>query len=236
MPDAALFKQYNSILKKVPLFEGISEENRASMLACIGARAAEFPRGADIVRAGEQTRGVGVLLAGEAQVCKEDAFGRRSIITDLGKGDVFGEVFVCAGIRKSPVTVIALADAAALFLDYERMINTCSASCPFHAMLIRNMLKILAQKNLGLNRKIDYLTIKSLRGRIAAYLLSLASEQAWETVRVPFDRNGLADYLGADRSALSRELGRMRDEGLVAYHKNEFHILEREKLRELYPH
>lgn len=226
--------QYGPVLKKVPLFEGITDGDRMGMLACIGAGAAQYARGADIVRAGEETKGVGVLLDGRAQVFRDDAFGRRSVITNVGRGDVFGEVFACAGIRQSPVTVTALTDAAALFLDYDRMLNTCASSCPFHTMMIRNMLRILAQKSLGLNRKIDYLSIRSLRSRIAAYLLGLAPGE--QEFRIPFDRSGLADYLCADRSALSRELGRMRDEGLICYHKNVFRVLERERLLELYPH
>lgn len=216
-----------------PLFEGIEGDDLDSMLSCLNAKIASFPRGANIVCAGDEISNIGVVLSGEVHVSKDDAFGRRQIIANLKAGDTFSEVFVCSGIEESPVTVTAATNADILFIDYASSIKRCTKSCAFHTKLIENMLSILAQKNIALGAKIDYLSTKSLRSRIAAYLLNESRKQAGDLFCIPFSRNGLADYLGADRSALSRELSRMKADGLIEYWKNSFKIIDKEGLRRI---
>jgi CRP-like cAMP-binding protein len=221
----------SSLNIKSPLFEGIEDDDLDSMLRCLGANIASFPRGATIVCAGDEISNIGVVLSGEVHVSKDDAFGRRQIIANLKAGDTFSEVFVCSGIEESPVTVTAATNADILFIDYASSIKRCTNSCAFHTKLIENMLSILAQKNIALSAKIDYLSTKSLRSRIAAYLLNESRKQAGDLFCIPFSRNGLADYLGSDRSALSRELSRMKADGLIEYWKNSFKIIDKEGLR-----
>lgn len=223
----------SSLNIKSPLFEGIEGDDLDSMLSCLNAKIASFPRGTNIVCAGDEISNIGVVLSGEVHVSKDDAFGRRQIIANLKPGDTFSEVFVCAGIEESPVTVAATTNADILFIDYASSIKRCTKSCIFHTKLIENMLSLLAQKNIVLSAKIDYLSTKSLRSRIAAYLLDESKKQASDLFYIPFNRNGLADYLGADRSAISRELSRMRDDGLIEYWKNSFKIIDRKALQKV---
>lgn len=215
----------SSLNIKSPLFEDIEDDDLDSMLSCLNAKTAPFPRGANIVCAGDNIVNIGIVLSGEVHVSKDDAFGHRQIIANLEPGDTFSEVFVCAGINESPVTVTAATDADILFIDYASSIKRCTKSCIFHTKLIENMLSLLAQKNIALSLKLDYLSIKNLRGRIAAYLLNESEKQASDLFYIPFNRNGLAEYLGADRSAISRELSRMRNDGLIEYWKNSFKII-----------
>lgn len=223
----------SSLNIKSPLFENIEGDDLDSMLSCLNAKIASFPRGANIVCAGDEISNIGVVLSGEVHVSKDDAFGRRQIIANLKPGDTFSEVFVCAGIEESPVTVAATTNADILFIDYASSIKRCTKSCIFHTKLIENMLSLLAQKNIALSAKIDYLSTKSLRSRIAAYLLNESRKQAGDLFCIPFSRNGLADYLGSDRSALSRELSRMRADGLIEYWKNSFKIIDRKALQKV---
>ncbi|AEE95454.1 transcriptional regulator, Crp/Fnr family [Mahella australiensis 50-1 BON] len=223
----------SSLNIKSPLFEGIEDDDLDAMLSCLNAKAASFPRGDNIVCAGDEISNIGVVLFGEVNVSKDDAFGRRQIIANLKAGDTFSEVFVCAGINESPVTVTAATNADILFIDYAFSIKRCTKSCIFHTKLIENMLSLLAQKNIALSAKIDYLSTKSLRSRIAAYLLDESKKQTSDLFYIPFNRNGLADYLGADRSAISRELSRMRDDGLIEYWKNSFKIIDRKALQKV---
>ncbi|MBZ4665130.1 Crp/Fnr family transcriptional regulator [Mahella sp.] len=221
----------SSLNIKSPLFEGIGDDDLDSMLCCIGANIASFARGANIVCTGDEISNIGVVLSGEVHVSKDDVFGRRQIMANLKPGDTFSEVFVCSGIEESPVTVTAATNADILFIDYASSIKRCTKSCTFHTKLIENMLSILAQKNIALSTKIDYLSTKSLRSRIAAYLLNESRKQASDLFCIPFSRNGLAEYLGADRSALSRELSRMKADGLIEYWKNSFKIIDKDGLR-----
>ena len=216
------------MLRRVGLFEGIADGELNGMLRCIGAAERRYQKDEFILHAGDDVPGVGIVLHGGVQVIKEDFEARRTIMANLGPGDLFQEAFACAGIKKSPVAVLAAADAGVLFIDCGRIVTVCGNACAYHARLIRNMLRLLADKNLALNRKVDYLLIRSLRGKLAAYLLEHSGGGA--QVGIPFDRGGLADYLSADRSALSRELGRMRAEGIIDFYKNSFKINDRAAL------
>jgi CRP-like cAMP-binding protein len=224
------FNKYKDIFKNVSLFDGIAEEDMEKMLDCIGTAAKSYEKDELIFRAGGEVPGVGIVLGGALLVFKEDIFARRSVMTSLEAGDIFGEVFACADIKKSPVAVAASTRAEVMFLSFDRIINICSSACGFHVQLINNMLRLLAQKNLVLNKKIDYLMIKGLRERLAAFLLEQSGQMQSMQFEIPFDRSGLADFLNADRSALSRELGRMKAEGLIDFYKNSFKLLDEMKL------
>jgi CRP-like cAMP-binding protein len=221
-----LTAKYMEILLKVSLFDGIAPIELEALLGCIGARQKNYLKDEYIINAGDDVTGVGIVLAGSVQVLKEDKDARRTILAGLSIGDIFQEVFACAGIKKSPVTVLATSSADILFVDYEKIVHSCANSCNFHSRLISNMLRILAGKNLDLNKKIDFLSIKSLRERLTAYLLEQSTMSMSRSFELPFDRSGVADYLNADRSAVSRELSRMKQEGLIDYYKNSFKLLD----------
>jgi CRP-like cAMP-binding protein len=221
-----LTAKYMEILLKVSLFDGIAQNELEALLSCIGARQKIFLKDDYIINAGDDVTGVGIVLAGSVQVFKEDKDARRTILAGLSIGDIFQEVLACAGIKKSPVTVLATSSADILFVDYEKIVHSCANSCNFHSRLISNMLRILAGKNLDLNKKIDFLSIKSLRERLTAYLLEQSTMSMSRSFELPFDRSGVADYLNADRSAVSRELSRMKQEGLIDYYKNSFKLLD----------
>ena len=225
-------KNYYQLLNKIKLFEQINQMEIDPLLQCLEARELCYEQGDFILSQGDNLNGVGIILIGSVDIIKEDFFGKRSIITNLNAPDYFGEVFVCAGIEISPVSVVASSKSTILFIDYHRIINTCTKSCNHHGMLIKNMLKIIASKNLMLNKKIDYLLIKGLRERIASYLMDRFSQTKKASLLLPFDRAELADFLNVDRSALSRELSRMKADGLIDYQKKYFQLLNLEVLEE----
>ena len=90
------------------------------------------------------------------------------------------------------------------------------------SILSRTLLQISLRKNLALSQRIFCTTPKTIRGRLLVYLSNQAAKAGSNYFKIPFDRQGLADYLNVDRSALSKELGKMRDEGILTTWKNEF--------------
>ncbi|MFO7160047.1 MAG: helix-turn-helix domain-containing protein, partial [[Clostridium] cellulosi] len=110
---------------------------------------------------------------------------------------------------------------------------TCNNACEFHSRLIQNMLKVLAQKNLFMNNKITYLTLKGMRQKIASYLLSQIEKTGKDRFEIPYSRTELADFLNVDRSAMSRELSRMKKEGLIDFNRNTFSVLDKQALCDL---
>lgn len=214
-------EQYFSLLGKNPLFASVGEENLSSMLTCLEAKVQAVPKDSYALRAGEKPETIGVLLEGKLQITREDAEGNRALLAVLMPGDFYGETLVCAGVPQSPVSILALSPSKILRLDVRKLITVCSHACLFHTTVIRNLVWVMARKNLHLQSRMEVLDQKSIRDRILLYL-SMQEKKHGEAFTVPFNRNELADYLAVDRSALSRELGRLRDEGALDFHKNQF--------------
>lgn len=217
------------LLKQIPLFQGIETHELKSLLSCLGAICKSYEKGETVIMAGSRAEQIGIVLAGTVQVIKEDLVGNRTIIGNVDKCELFAEVFACASVDVVPISVIASGDCTVMWVSFRKIVTACPSSCVFHTKLIENMMKILAVKNLALNRKIDCLSKRSIREKLIAYLISVADHQKNLTFSIPFDRNELADYLCVDRSAMSRELGRMRNEGLIDYYRNTFRILSRDE-------
>jgi len=214
-------------------FDQINDLEIENIAVSLNSKYKSYSKGDVIISQDDPIKGIGIILLGNVDIIKEDYFGKRSILANLKAPDFFGEVFVCAGITKSPVSVIANEETEIMLIDYNRIISSCSNSCSHHTQLIKNMLKLIANKNLVLNRKIDYLLIKSLRQKIATYLLDRFTVLGTKDFQIPFARAELADYLNVDRSALSRELSRMMSEGLISYNKKNFQLIELEALEEI---
>jgi len=207
----------------IPLFQGIARDELEKMLDCLSARVARYNKGRFILTAGDDIKSVGIILSGVVQIIKEDADGNSVIITEINARGLFGESFACAGVAKSPISVAAAEDAEIMLIDYRRIVASCTSSCPFHTKLIENMLKLVAQKNLLLNQKIDVLSKRTIRGKVMCFLEAAGGGPGPFTI--PYNREEMAQYLCADRSALSYELCRMRDEGIIKFSRNTFEIL-----------
>lgn len=210
-------------VKNNPLFQGIAFSDFEAMLSCLSAKTASYEKNEIILLAGDPVNFVGLILSGSVKIVKEDPDGRIAILTVLSVSQVFGEVFACAGIDHSPITIQAAEKAEILFINYRKIIKSCSAACPFHAKLIENMLKLVAVNNLLLNQKIEILSQKTTRKKLLSYFDS--QRGAAKRFTIPFNREELARYLCVDRSAMSNELCKMRDEGLIKFQKNTVELL-----------
>jgi len=219
-----------ALLSKAQLFEGISKEELESLLLCLGASFRSYVKGQYLISAGDTIRSIGIIMSGTVDIVKEDALGRRSIVNKLGPLDMFAEAMVCAGISISPVSVQSLSALRICYIDYHKVVRSCGSACGFHSRLIQNMLHILAVKAIIFNKKLDYLLLKGMRERITAYLLDQSAGSGSLEFKIPFNREEMADFLAVDRSAMSRELGKMRNEGLIDFRKNRFVILDKKRL------
>lgn len=218
-------KQFVPLLKKIDLFHEISEEELTFLLQCLDSTIKSYPKDSILYLSGTKVSQVGILLSGELQVVREDIAGNRTILTVLGPGELFGETFVCAEIDKSPVTVLATMPSEVMMIQFRHMITTCNSGCSFHTKLIENMMKTLARKNIYLNSKIQILSQRSTREKIMEYLMLQAEREEKIKFSIPYSRNELADFLCVDRSAMSRELSKMQDDGLILVEKNKFQLL-----------
>jgi len=217
-------EKYLDILKKCILFRGISDKDIIAMLACLNAKVINVGKGDFVFNEGDPAEYVGILLSGEAQILRDDFFGNRTIVAAVMPGELFGESFACADIEELPVSVMASEKGEIMLIDCRRIITTCESSCVFHNMIIHNLIKVLAAKNLAFNKKIEITAKRTTRDKLMAYLMSQAKANGNSSFKIPFNRQELADYLGVERSAMSKELSRMKSDGMIDYDRSWFRM------------
>lgn len=213
------------LLASTPLFAGVAEGDIEKMLKCLSIHRRRYEKDAYIASDDQPAEEIGVVLRGGVHLIKEDYWGNRAIITHIAAGGVFGEACSCAGVQAMPVSVVAAERSDILFLNYRKVTTTCSNACPFHAALIRNLLGLVAGKNLMLTNKISHLVKRTTREKLLSFFSEQAELAGSSAFTIPYDRQELADYLSVDRSAMSTALGKLRDEGLLEFRRNWFHLL-----------
>ncbi len=207
------------------LFQGIRQEDMDAMLHCTGYHMANFRKGQIIALEAEQIKHVGIVVSGAVDMIKEDLWGNKTLLLRLGKSEMFGETFACSDDNRSVVTFAAAEETEVLFIPFHKIMHTCSMACAFHQRLVENMVRIIAAKNRELMRKVEIISKKTLREKILTYLSVQAQTHDARYFEIPLGRLELAEYLCADRSALTRELTSMKADGLIDYDKNFFRIL-----------
>lgn len=218
-----LDSDYEIILKSV-LFKGIERNELASLLSCLNVQKRTYKKGEMVLRAGDKISSVGLLLSGSAHIERFDYWGGRHIVTAILPGEIFGESYAASPESIINVSVQADEDLSLLFMNLSKMLHLCSSTCSFHARLIDNLVFILALRNLTLNEKLTYVTQHTLRDKILSYLSAESIRQHSSYFDIPFDRQQLADYLNAERSALSSELSRLKKDGIIDFQKNHFYL------------
>lgn len=198
-------EEYFDILSQCSLFSGISRQEMGLMLNCLGGKITCIAKGKPVFLEGNPARFMGVVLSGTVQIVRDDYYGNRSVLTVVSPGGLFGEAFACAGVETLPVSAIALQNCAVLLLDCKRVLTGCSNACPFHSRLVRNLLQGIARKNLMLTSKIRCMSQKTTQEKLMEFLMEQAKQQAKAEFIIPYDRQALADYLGVERSAMSKE-------------------------------
>ena len=215
-------QDYICSIRKCYLFDGIKDEQLADAIKLLNGRIKKVVKDDYVVQLGGTMQYAGLLLKGKIESSfQNENFDQITMHTFTG-GYLFGEGLVINHAKNSPVQVRAVEDSVVLFIDLE-MIYAAAEKSPIRNILARNLIKSLAKKNLILNQKVRILSQKSLRDRIFIYLRTLPKDKDGY-VRIPFTQTALAEYLGVNRSALSRELGRMQNEGLLIVNKGKMKL------------
>ncbi|WP_178624339.1 cyclic nucleotide-binding domain-containing protein [Frisingicoccus sp.] len=211
-----------NFLSKTVLFRGMTGTDIENMLDRLGAKQRHFSKGDIIFQAGDVIRSLGLVLSGHVNIENDDIWGNKSILDNIGPGQVFAETYACIPGEPMMVSVVASEAVDVLFLNVGQGIQNSSGENPGWGRLIQNLLAVSAQKNLNLSRRIFHTSPKSIRGRLLSYLSYQAARQRSLQFTIPFNRQQLADYLSVDRSAMSNELSKMQREGLLTVNRNYF--------------
>jgi len=208
-----------------PLFQGISSYEIPGLLDCVHAKKSTFKAGELILEEGTRVNAFGLMLSGTGRTIKWDPNGRQVIITMLEPGSLIGVMLAASPGATSPLTVEATSDCTVLMIPFGRVINSCGKNCPKHVKLVHNYICALAEKGLELHERINCLLEATVRNKILTYLTRISVQENTRVFTVPLNRNVMAEYLNVERSALSRELSNMKNDGLIDYHRNNFRLL-----------
>ena len=219
-------EKYFEILSASPLFAGISREEWGLMMSCLGAKVVTADKGEPVFLEGDKAGFLGLVLEGSVQIVHDDYYGNRSVLTHADVGDIFAEAYACANVDTMPVSGYALHSSKVMFFACKKMLTVCANACRFHNQLVKNLLQVVAQKNLNLSRKIQFMSRKTTREKLMAYLSDCAKKAGNSEFTIPFDRQTLADFLGVERSAMSAELGKLQKDGILRTKGSNFCLLK----------
>ena len=199
----------------VALFQGISDEEYTTLIKCLSPKIKHFAKNEILLLTGDSVHHVGIIVDGTASAYLDHSSGSHTLITNLTSKSTFGEVLVSSRTHKSPVTIYATSDTTIALIEYDRVFSMCATACSAHSTFLQNMIKTISDKYFYLFNRIAILREKTLRSKIIAYLYSLSENGASSSVTIPYSKTMLADYILANRSALSKELRKMEDEELI---------------------
>lgn len=224
------YRVHYTVLRRTSLFRSMSDADLDVLMGCFSPHIRRYRRGELLLMAGYETRELGIVLEGEITAAKPMPDGSAVVMTHMGPGGVFADV-LAGGRNKSPVTVTAALPCRVLYLPCEALLRPCGALHKAHLQLLHNWLETISSKYFALDRRLELLCCKSLRGRICLWLLEQREQAGADTFTTPLTRAELASYLNCDRSALCRELSRMQEAGLVELFRRSFKLPDPEKLR-----
>ena len=215
-------KKILPVIRSSQLFSGISENELSAVLSCLDTRKESFPKDTFLMRVGDTAESIGLVLSGSVLIIQEDIWGNRNILSKSGPGQTFAAAYACAPGSVLNVSVVAETPVDVMFLNVKRVLNVCSSACAHHNRIVQNLLGELAVKNLRLGEKLTHMGQRTTRAKLMSYLSAEAQRLGKYEFDIPFSRQQLADYLAVERSGLSLELGKMKKDGLLDFHKGHF--------------
>lgn len=217
-------KKFLPVLLDSELFSGMDSDSISSFLECMGAIVRKYSKDEIIFHMGDYTKQIAIILVGSVLNVKEDIWGRRHILAIIKSGETLAESFAAAKESILTVNAIANSDCELLFLNIDKMLSVCSLACNAHNRVIRNLISVLAEKNLMFNEKITHMSRRNTREKLLSYLSSEARKQKSLSFDIPFDRQQLADYLSVERAAMSVELSKLQKDGLLKTKNKHFEL------------
>lgn len=218
-------EQYFEVLEKCPLFKGVQRDDISGILKCFEVKIKEYRKGETVFLQGDAVNFFGVVLEGSIQIIRNDYYGNRSIVTTAMPSQLFAETFAFTKASSVPLSAWASSDSTIMLINPEKIIGQCSRACSFHSRIISNLIKVMASKNLEINKKLEIVSKRTTRDKLMTYLFLTSQELGIKSFTVPFNRQELADYLEVDRSGLSAEISKLKKDGKLLCRRSEFTIL-----------
>lgn len=213
-----------AVLIHSTLFSECSAEEIAQLCTVLHAMERHYAKGSFLIRAGDALPAFGLLLSGSVQVFMDDLDGNRILMADVSPGSTFAEAMACSGVAESPISAVAVQESSILWFYANLLMEPTFFADPLCARFATNFIRTMATRSLRFNDRIQVLSKKSIREKLITFFSQQMHYQRSRQIVLSMDRSALADYLGVDRTALSRELSHMRKDNILSFHKNHFTI------------
>lgn len=200
---------------ELPLFRGNTDADALRMIECFHAPVRSFQAGEIAYTYGSSGKTVGILQSGAAALIKIDAAGNRTVLEHLTEGGVFGELIAFSSLPCDSVSVVCEAPCSILFLPQSKLTGTCEKVCDCHRLLMENMLSLISQKAFSLSERVEVLSCRSIREKLLCSFRIFAAREKSPAFTLPFSLSALSDYICSDRSAMMRELKKLKEEGFL---------------------
>lgn len=217
-------KKYISIIKNSKLFLDISENEIELILKCLSSNIKKYKKGEYIYKVGDTINNLALVVEGNIHIEKEDFWGNKNILLEISKGEIFGESYYCTNIEPISINAISSNDSAVIFIDMKNAFNNYCSCCSSNLKLIQNFINVLATRNKDITTKFQHISQRTTRNKLLSYLSEQAIKNNSSSFYIPFNRQQLSDYLCVDRSSMSNELSKMRNEGILNFKKNYFEL------------
>jgi CRP-like cAMP-binding protein len=215
--------EYYESISKSKLFEGIEKDNIENLLDCLDYTIKKYNKNDFVLHQGQGFNSIGLILTGSVVVTKNDYMGNQNVLSKFNPSDHFAESFAASNLPLT-VDVICCDDAAIIFIPIDKITLLCSNNCSYHLTLLHNLIRLISSKNILLTNKINQMSKRTTRDKLMTYLLDTAQAKKSDSFDIPYNRQQLADYLSVDRSAMSTELSKLKDEKYIKFNKNHFEI------------
>lgn len=197
----------------VNLFDHISDRNKDKLLKLLEANIFTFKKDSMILSTIKEENVIGIVSSGYIQIVRNDYNGNRTIIEELEENSIFGSMF--SSISNDEYDIVTKEESKIIIIEYERIIRSSNNNYSFYNQFIQNLLQILSDKINEKNNRIEILTKKTIRNKLLEYFKIISKKNGSKNIYLPFSFTELADYLAIDRSAMSRELKNLKDEGFI---------------------
>ncbi len=207
------------------LFKGINHDDCLRMVKCFNADCRKYKAGTCIAGFDDLTDRLGIILSGTVVIVRYDINGVRTIIESVEKGGVFGTFFTYNILRRSSVEVVSETDCEVMFVHRSEITKRCENACLCHTQVVENLLKIMSENTVRLNQRIDVLSQRTIEDRLISYLQIVEDKTPeGKTPQIPFSTTALSDYLCVNRSALQRQITKMKQSGILTISKRKFRL------------
>ncbi len=220
-----MYRNFTTLPVMCKLFEGIPSARINELFTHLAVREVALKKGDVLFRSGTKITEFAVIISGRLAISSYDADGHRKIIELLESMDTVAISLAVADVQSVAISVEARQDSEVILFNANKILNPVGKPSEEHIRLLRNITKELARKTVLLGRKMRIISSRGISERLMKYLIEESVRRGSKEFDIPYDRQALADYLCVERSALSAEIGKLVDKGVIESHKSHFKLL-----------